>query len=114
MAAMSAGAHCADRRARSMSAMLVMPRKSASCADPSTEIAPLSVWATATERTIDENSSARIFIGDGALGLVPGRSAGDLHDDQAVGSRDQPARAIEPFDEGDGAFRLKVRFQTSA
>src|SRR5688500_14836327 len=106
---MAAGFSFAIAIARSISIMPVTPRKLASSTEESRFVVPSgSTSATATERSCAENSSARIFIGDGALVVFGGGWRAHLHDDQVVGSGHEAARAIEPFDQRDGVLGLEV------
>src|SRR4051812_32851444 len=68
MRSISAGVIWAACRARSIRTIPLDPRGLSSVALPMTRKSGV-VSATATERRCDENSSARIFIGDDALGF---------------------------------------------
>src|SRR5687768_3613469 len=70
-----------------------------------------SFSARATERSFDENSSARIFIRDGSLRFAV---RGDVNNDDAAGNRDLVARAVEPLDQGNRALRIEIFFQAGA
>src|SRR5678815_5998660 len=99
-----AGVMWACWRARSIRTTPFEPRGLSSAALPRRRKSGFPS-ATATERRWEENSSARIFIGDGAL-VFTCDAEGD--DAEVFGNFDLALSFVEPFDKGDCVRGLKV------
>src|SRR5262245_45679885 len=103
MRSISAGRTFAVASALSARRMPVTPRGPASCA-------PATAWpsSTAAERTLEENSSARIFIAEDTLVFF---AAADPDDAKIIRHRKKRLRPVEPFHHRDSLVRMEVIFK---